>query len=206
MDRKKLPEINAGSMADIAFLLLIFFLVTTTLNAEFGILRKIPQKQKTPTTIDIKEKNFLEVNINMKNELFVEDKIIAISDLKDIAIQFLDNGGGFDKDGNACTWCNGDKNPKLSDHPSKAVIKISTDRKTNYETYITVLNEINAAYNNLRNKVAIKMYGVNLHTLEQNYKTNKKDRTTILEKIKTVKEKYPLLLSDLDTNQDMAKR
>ena len=71
MSRKKTPEINAGSMADIAFLLLIFFLVTTTMDTDSGIIRKIPKKEKIADNILIKEKNILEVNINLKNELFV---------------------------------------------------------------------------------------------------------------------------------------
>ena len=70
MSRKESPEINAGSMADIAFLLLIFFLVTTTMNVDSGIIRKIPEKQKITSNILIKEKNILEVIINSKNELF----------------------------------------------------------------------------------------------------------------------------------------
>ena len=69
MNKKKLPEINAGSMADIAFLLLIFFLVTTTIEQDSGILRKLPKKENHPTISDIKEKNTLEIYINLKNEI-----------------------------------------------------------------------------------------------------------------------------------------
>ena len=76
MSRKKSPEINAGSMADIAFLLLIFFLVTTTMNVDAGISKKIPEKITHETPINIKEKNILEVNINFNNQLFVDGKII----------------------------------------------------------------------------------------------------------------------------------
>ena len=67
MSKRSLPEINAGSMADIAFLLLIFFLVTTTMDVDSGILRKIPEKQPEPSAIDIHKKNILEVNINKNN-------------------------------------------------------------------------------------------------------------------------------------------
>ena len=63
MSRKNVPEINAGSMADIAFLLLIFFLVTTTMNVDFGILKKIPKKEKVAQSFVIKDKNFLEIYI-----------------------------------------------------------------------------------------------------------------------------------------------
>ncbi|CAI8246446.1 MAG: Uncharacterised protein [Polaribacter sp. SA4-10] len=102
MSRNELPEINAGSMADIAFLLLIFFLVTTTMEVDSGILRKIPQKQAISKPILIKEKNILEIIINKNNELFVDGEMIEQKDLKQIAIDFIDNGGGTDKNGNPC--------------------------------------------------------------------------------------------------------
>ena len=66
MSKRDLPEINAGSMADIAFLLLIFFLVTTTMDVDSGILRKIPEKQELPQA-DIYARNILEVRINKNN-------------------------------------------------------------------------------------------------------------------------------------------
>ena len=115
MSRKQLPEINAGSMADIAFFLLIFFLVTTTLQVDAGISRKIPQKQEAPP-ITLNERNILEVNLNKNNELFVDGKIIKLSELKQIAINFIDNGGGLDINKKKCDWCEGSKNKTSSYH------------------------------------------------------------------------------------------
>ncbi len=86
MSRRQVSEINAGSMADIAFLLLIFFLVTTTLEVDSGIARKIPPKQNKPTEIVIRDKNILEIDINKNNELFVEGNVISLSELKQIAM------------------------------------------------------------------------------------------------------------------------
>ena len=146
MSKKDSPEINAGSMADIAFLLLIFFLVTTTMDVDSGILKKIPQKEKHPREITIKEKNILEITINKNNELFINEQTVAISELKEIALSFIDNGGGFNIEGENCSWCNGDKNPKSSDHPTKAVIAIDADRNADYGFYITVLDNVNSAY------------------------------------------------------------
>lgn len=206
MSKKDLPEINAGSMADIAFLLLIFFLVATTMDVDSGIMKKIPQKQKNPPPINIKEKNILEISINKNNELFINDETIAITDLKEIVLNFIDNGGGTNKDGQECNWCNGLKNPESSDHPSKAVITIEADREANYETYVSVLDNVNAAYAHLRNKLSIKLYGKNYKTLETNYKKTLKNKEPILKKIKNIRAKYPLLISDIDTNPNMAKR
>ena len=100
MARRDVPEINAGSMADIAFLLLIFFLVTTTMNVDSGINKKL--SEKPPPDYEppvIKQKNIFEVNINRNNELLVEGERMELKDLKEAAIKFIDNGGGVGKPG-----------------------------------------------------------------------------------------------------------
>ncbi|WP_343328932.1 biopolymer transporter ExbD [Polaribacter staleyi] len=200
MSRKESPEINAGSMADIAFLLLIFFLVTTTMSVDAGISRKIPQKQENPTDLDINERNILEVNINKNNQLFVDGKIIQLKELKQIAINFIDNGGGLDINKNNCDWCNGKRDKSSSDHPSKAIISIKTDRLTNYETYISTLDILNSAYTHLRNKLAVKLYNRNYESLLNDLSKSNNNDKNILEKIKLIREKYPLLLSDAEIN------
>jgi biopolymer transport protein ExbD len=198
MSRKETPELNAGSMADIAFLLLIFFLVTTTMNVDSGIQRKIAEKPKDNFIMNIKKKNILEVNINLKNQLFVDGKIVQLQDLKQIAVDFIDNGGGLDQYKRPCDWCEGKQNVTSSDHPSKAFISIKADRNTNYKTYISVLDRLNASYTVLRNKVAVKLYDKNYVNLLTDYKTsNYKDQSLEI-KISTIREKYPLLLSDAE--------
>ena len=200
MNRKDSPEINAGSMADIAFLLLIFFLVTTTMNVDAGISRKIPQKQETPPKMDINERNILEVNINKNNDLFVDGRTIQLKELKQIAINFIDNGGGLDINKTPCDWCQGTKDKSSSDHPTKAIISLKTDRTTTYETYIVTLDVLNSAYTNLRNRLSIKLYNRNyVSLLEASQKSNNHDKN-LQEKIKLIREKYPLLLSDAEIN------
>lgn len=198
MSRKESPEINAGSMADIAFLLLIFFLVTTTMDVESGIQRKIPEKQEDNSSIDIKERNILEVNINFKNELFVEGNIVQLADLKQIAINFIDNAGGLGTTNTPCDYCEGSKNPLSSDHPTKAVISIQTDRNTNYEAYIATLDVLNSAYTHLRNKLSIKLYQQNYESLLDEFEKTNNTNQILLEKIKLIRAKYPLLLSDAE--------
>lgn len=200
MNRKQTPEINAGSMADIAFLLLIFFLVTTTMSVDAGIAKKIPPKEENPSKIDIHKRNVLEVNINKNNQLFVDGKIIKQTALKQIAINFIDNGGGLDNNQQKCNWCNGLQLKTSSDHPTKAVISIKTDRTTNYETYITTLDILNSAYTNLRNKLSIKLYNKNYLTLMETYKKTNYTDKNLQQKIKTIRDKYPLLLSDAEIN------
>ena len=166
MARRDTPEINAGSMADIAFLLLIFFLVTTTMDVDTGISRKLPEKQPEDMVPPIlKEKNVFEVNINRRNEILVEgDQYMKVDQLREAAIKFIDNGGGTaeamaQEDLAACTWCEGDKDPSSSDHPKKAIISLQSDRGTSYATYISVQNELVAAYSVLRNRYSNAKFG-----------------------------------------------
>lgn len=196
MSKRELPEINAGSMADIAFLLLIFFLVTTTMDTDLGIIKKLPERQQVANEIDINERNVLEIIINHNNELMVNNsEKFELKDLRHKIIDFIDNGAGLDAKGNPCDWCNGKKDQNSSDHPAKAVIILQSGSNTSYGTYISVQNEINAAYRELRDKLAISLYGKTLTELENTYKSNKKN-TALKEKIKTVKEKYPVLISE----------
>ena len=93
MARRENPEINAGSMADIAFLLLIFFLVTTTMNVDSGISKKLSEKPPADYVPPIiKEKNIFEVNINRNNELLVEGDRMDIKDLKGVRSTYTESG------------------------------------------------------------------------------------------------------------------
>lgn len=204
MKRKRLPEINAGSMADIAFLLLIFFLVATTMDADKGIFRKIPEKNADASPIELHDRNVFDININKNNEILVGDDIIQLHDLHSLVLEFIDNGGGKDANGKLCDWCHGRKKAHLSDHPTKAFISIASDRNANYETYVTVLDQVNLAYNKLRNQLAYKMYGKNYQLLEEEFKKTKNKKT--LEKIQKIRSKYPQLIGDLETTADMAVR
>lgn len=197
--RNRIPEINAGSMADIAFLLLIFFLVTTTLNQDQGIYTKMPRKNPEKKSIKLHDKNILDIIINGKNELYVENEIISIDQLTAIALDFIDNGGGKDINGNACTWCQGNADPASSDHPSKALIAIDANRQANYETYIQVLDKIHSAYGKLRNRYAVDTYQLSFRELNNQYSLSKDENS--LKKINDVRAKYPLLVSDSEINQ-----
>ena len=150
MARRKAPEVNAGSMADIAFLLLIFFLVTTTIETDSGLNRKLPPMEDVVDPPIIKERNIFTVVVNKYNQLLVEEKPLELVNLREEAVKFLDNGGG--KGEEACDYCLGDRDPDSSDNPDKAVISLKNDRETDYKVYIAVQNELVAAYNVLRNR------------------------------------------------------
>lgn len=128
------PEINSSSMADIAFLLLIFFLVTTTIANDKGILMQLPPKPDDTEDIDIKIKdhNLFKVYVNSADRLLVEgDPMSDAEEISDMVKEFVLNNG---------------RDPKMSDNPKDAIVSFKTDRGTSYEMYIIVLNELNQAY------------------------------------------------------------
>jgi hypothetical protein len=206
MARRENSEINAGSMADIAFLLLIFFLVTTTMDVDSGISRKLSEKPpldyKPPI---IKMKNILEININRNDQLLVEDEVMELEDIKQTTIEFLDNGGGIGKTvddvvGSPCDYCNGKKSGSSSDHPNKAIISVQSDRGTSYGMYITVQNELLSAYTELRNiyaktQITGKYAG---RTYEELLLLDAKDNDELKAVINEIKDAYPQIISDAE--------
>lgn len=129
------PEINAGSMADIAFLLLIFFLVTTTIASDKGLPIRLPPKKDEITQVKLNKRNVFSVLVNSQNMLLVEEQPMNIKDLKETAKKFILNNG---------------KDVESSESPIKAIISLKTDRGTNYAVYLAVMDEIKRAYNEIR--------------------------------------------------------
>lgn len=209
MARRENSEINAGSMADIAFLLLIFFLVTTTMDVDSGISRKLPEKQ--PENVErppVKQKNIFEININRNNEILVEDEEMEVKDLKQAVIDFLDNAGGVGnptpegEPGTPCDYCEGKKLSISSDHPNKAIVSVQTDRGTSYGVYIYIQNELLSAYRFLRNRYAKKylkgQYGGMSYDDLLLLAENDEDNEPLKNAIKAVKEAYPQIISDAE--------
>jgi len=133
-------EIPTAGMADIAFLLLIFFLVTTTINVDTGIGMTLPPKldpdQKPPP---VKERNLFNILVNANGELLVEDEQAEIENLRDRVKSHVTNFGD---------------DPDLSESPSDAVISIKTDAQTPYNTYVEVLDEVWMAYREIWDGIA----------------------------------------------------
>jgi len=203
MARRETPEINAGSMADIAFLLLIFFLVTTTMNVDSGISKKLSEKPPADYVPPvIKERNIFEVNINRNNELLVEGERMDLKEIKDAAVKFIDNGGGEGKlvDGvstGPCDYCKGEKSTASSDHPNKAIISVQSDRGTEYGTYIVVQNELLRAYTELRNRLCEERYNMSYTELEKLYKDDI-NNLELKKKVEDIKTAYPQIISDAE--------
>ncbi len=192
------PEVNAGSMADIAFLLLIFFLVTTTIETDSGLDRMLPPIEPPDTDVVIKQKNIFTVNINKNGQLLVEEELLSLQQLRQAAIDFLDNGG----DG-TCNYCKGRKDASSSDNPTKAIISLKNDRETKYATYITVQNELVGAYNDLRNREAQRLFGRDFTDMEAEFlnpETPSSVRDDLKDKVKRVQDLFPQKLSEAETN------
>ena len=202
--RKGAPEVNAGSMADIAFLLLIFFLVTTTIETDAGLDRMLPPIEPPDTDVIIKQKNIFVVNINKYGQLLVEEQLMDIRDLRAAAIAFLDNGGSPTGTPDYCNYCKGKRDEKSSDSPQKAIISLKNDRETTYSTYITVQNELVAAYNDLRNREAKRLYGRDFIEMESEYlnpETHSSVRDELKEKVRKIQELFPQKLSEAETSK-----
>ncbi len=199
MARRSAPEVNAGSMADIAFLLLIFFLVTTTMEKDKGIARQLPPIQDSNIIPPkIKKKNLFIVLVNKNDQLLVNERSMELKDLREAAIEFLDNGGATSSSPDYCKYCKGKRSISSSDNPNKAVISVQNDRLTSYNTYIAVQNELVAAYNSLRNRESKRLYGWEYTEIKQEIDagTYLGDKEATQEKLKVIQQLYPLKLSE----------
>lgn len=177
------PEVNAGSMADIAFLLLIFFLVTAVIPKDQGIQRKLPRECPAgeDCNIPIPDRNILKIAINSNNEIMLDDAIVKIDEVKNLAKAFIDNNG----DG-SCMYCNGTKTTSLSDNPSKAVISLQSDRNSKYNQFIEVQDELTKAYLELRETYCKSVLNKSTDKLTE-------------DDMNQLKEAYPFILSEAET-------
>jgi biopolymer transport protein ExbD len=160
--KTKVPQINTGSTADIAFLLLIFFLVTTTFEVDKGILRKLPEWEKVPDPKQVNKRNILTVLINSRDQVMIRDRLVRISDIRTVTRDFLLNSG---KDPNLPETLD-TKIGSFGIIPvTKGIISIQNQRETSYEVYIRVLNEIEKAGQQIKNEFSLGTYGKNYNEL-----------------------------------------
>lgn len=199
------PEVNAGSMADIAFLLLIFFLVTTTIETDAGLDRMLPPIEPPDTDVVIKQKNIFQVNINKNGQLLADDELIELKDLREKAMDFLDNGGAPQGSPDYCSYCQGKRDASSSDSPNKAIISLKNDRETKYSTYITVQNELVGAYNDLRNRESQRLYRKDFVDMEAEYlnpETSDDVKEELKDKVKRIQDLFPQKLSEAETSSN----
>ena len=139
-------EINGSSMADIAFLLLIFFLVTTTINVDTGIGMVLPApldpEQEPPP---IRERNLMKILVNAQGLVLMDEEPVPITEVRTKLIEFIDNP---------------EDNEELAVSPDAAIVSLKTQRETPYSIYIDMLDEVMGAYKDLRDAASRSNYGV----------------------------------------------
>ncbi len=169
--KKNIPEINASSQADIAFTVLIFFLVVSTMDIDTGIVRVLPpmaDPKVKQEDIKVKERNLLLVFVSGSGNIMAGGKVISLNALKDKAKEFILNPLD-DKD-------LPEKKPTVLDMPdgskwtypvSEGVISLQNTRDTSYEVYIKVQNELTRAFNEVRDEVAMAKFGKSFKDLSE---------------------------------------
>jgi biopolymer transport protein ExbD len=179
------PEINAGSMADIAFLLLIFFLVTTTMDVDSGILRVLPPPidPNAPRPPEVRERNVFVVLIDFQDRILVEGQLGNINTLREQTKEFLLNRTN---DPNMPEKRMVDIENLGETEVSRGIISLQNDRGTSYEMYIAVQNELAAAINELRNELSREKFGKRF------------DELTDEDLIKAVREAVPMAISEAE--------
>lgn len=193
MAKREISEINAGSMADIAFLLLIFFLVTTTMDTDTGLIRKLPPPPEdlTEPPPPIKQRNIFEILVNANDQLLVEDEYMQITELRNKVKEFIKSDVG---------------NPNMPEFKeeqidglglysvSKQIISLQNDNGTSYDMYIKVQNELVAAYNELRNEFAQQKFGKTYQELLQQSGASEAAE----QQLDAVKKVYPQRISEAE--------
>ena len=160
---RKTPEVRADSQADIAFLLLIFFLVATTMNSDKGLSRVLPPLPPEDVKVEdikVKERNVLLVFVNAAGQIMAGNESMDIRGLKDKAKEFIlnpmDDENLPEKKDTEIDLPDGSK---WTYPVSEGVISLQTTRDTNYEVYIMVQNELSRAFNEVREQVAMQKFG-----------------------------------------------
>ena len=184
--KRKVPAMNATSSADIAFMLLIFFLITTSMDTDKGLARRLPPpvpKDQKKDDVEVNKRNLLVVLINSNNQILCGDKFVDIKQLKDKVKEFIEN-----------PYNDANKPEKTEEDvpffgkvmtAKKHVISLQNDRGTEYQAYISVQNELAKAYNELRDDVSRKKFGKAFADLDE-------------EQQKAVQQIYPQKISDAE--------
>lgn len=158
--KRKIPGLTTTSSADIAFMILLFFLLTTSMSTDMGLARRLPPpipKDQKDTEVDIKKRNLMVVLINTNNQILCNGQFVEVNQLKDLVKEFIDNP------------FNDEHKPEKYevDVPyfgkrmvtKNHIISLQNDRGTEYQAYIDVQNELAKAYNELRNDVSKEKFG-----------------------------------------------
>lgn len=182
---RKQEEINAGSMADIAFMLLIFFLVATTMDVDKGISTKLPPipEDEQKEELDINKRNIMVVLINRYDKILLNGEVVPINVVRERAKEFIANP----YDVKTLPEKKMKQLTHFGNYPcTKAIISLQNDRGTTYETYLAVRNELTAAYRELRDGICQQKWGKKFADIEEK------------SKLKDIRQIYPNLISEAE--------
>ena len=186
--KKKVPDLNAGSMADISFLLLIFFLVTTTMDTDSGITRRLPPPVENPEMdVKVKERNIMNVLINKYDKMLVNGKPGDIATLKDMTKEFITPRPNDEKAPEIEV-----KDIELIREPvmiSKGVVSLKNDRGTSYAMYISVQNELARAFNERKDELSMRYFNQHFADL------------TDKDKIEAINKAVPVRISEAEPEE-----
>lgn len=188
--KRKVPGLNTSSTADISFILLIFFLITTSMDTDRGLARQLPpppEENAEVKDIIVKERNILNVRMNSAGNLMLENmdgqRFIKLDELREIVKEFIENPN------------NSDNMPELHEEnipyfgkvmiTKNHVISVQNDRGTPYKVYFQVQHELVAAYNDLREAVSKKQFGKSYSALTEDQQ-------------KAVRDYYPQKISEAE--------
>jgi biopolymer transport protein ExbD len=204
MAKRDIPEINAGSMADIAFLLLIFFLVTTTMDTDTGLIRKLPPppEENLDKPDKINQRNIFEILVNANDQLLVEGDYIQVTELKERAKEFIKSNPSYPSIADETNAAYPDMPEfKLTEIPkygnalvSKQIISLQNDNGTSYEMYIKVQNELIAAYKEVRNELSNQKFGTSYTELVAQSGASSATK----DKMKAIKKMIPQRISEAE--------
>lgn len=188
--KRDIPQINSTSSADVAFILLLFFLLTGSLDSKSGIYRRLAPASSEAAikkNIPVEERNILAISIRDDNTVYLKDEPVSLPEIRKIAKVFIDNPDNKDFLPQKTTL----DIPGLGLLPvsQDAVINLEFSRKSNYQTYISVTSELTAAYNELRNELAIDKFGKSLMDLSE-------------EQQAAVRKVYPLQISEKELPEE----
>jgi len=172
---KKTPAINSSSTADIAFLLLCYFLMTTTMGSQTGLSRRLPPMPDPNQKVEdqkVNRRNIILVKINSADRIFAGSEPIDITQLKDRIKIFITNPADSPNlPAKEVKEIKGIGNRNVT----KAVISLQNDRGTSYDAYIAVQNELVKAINELRNEASMREFGKALSALNKEQQEAIKD-------------------------------
>lgn len=169
MASRKVPAINASSMADISFLLLIFFLITTSMDVSQGLARRLPAppdpNQKVENETEINQRNLFVVKINSANQLLVQGELMDVKQLREKAKEFIENPNDAANLPKRVT--ENIEGLGMVTYTPDHVISVQNDVDTRYQSYLDVQNELVAAYNELRDEFSKQKFGKIFNELDE---------------------------------------